>query len=455
MTDLLPPPSDGFEVSAEVLVIGSGAAGMIAALSAHERGREVIVLEADAVPSGSTALSAGLIPAPGTRVQREAGIEDNAELFAQDIMDKAKGKNDPDLVAALAGGAAEVIDWLTDSYDLPFSVVSDFSYPGHSRRRMHGLPSRAGRELVDRLRATLEVQGIPIVTERRVEHLHASEDGQVVGVTSVLPDGSSEQIGCDALILACNGFGGNREMVGRYMPEIEDAIYFGHTGNRGDAIRWGEALGAATDHLGAYQGHGNVAHPHGILISWAVITEGGVQVNIEGKRFWNEMQGYSEAARAVLAQPEGIAWAIFDQRIAGIARQFADFQDAEAQGAILTADTIAELAGKCRLPVDALETTMARIGQGEDPFGRSFDADKALKAPYCAVRVTGTLFHTQGGLDVTPDARVKRSGGVVFDNLYAVGGAATGVSGTGDYGYLSGNGLLAAVVLGRKAGLNA
>ncbi|MGB2203196.1 MAG: FAD-binding protein, partial [Pseudooceanicola atlanticus] len=150
-----------------------------------------------------------------------------------------------------------------------------------------------------------------------------------------------------------------------------------------------------------------------------------------------------------------IAWAIFDERIAGIARQFADFQDAEAQGAILTADRIAELAGKCRLPVDALETTMAGIGQGEDPFGRSFDADKALKAPYCAVRVTGTLFHTQGGLDVTPDARVKRSGGGVFDNLYAVGGAATGVSGTGDYGYLSGNGLLAAVVLGRKAGLNA
>ena len=81
-----------------------------------------------------------------------------------------------------------------------------------------------------------------------------------------------------------------------------------------------DQIGAATEHLGAYQGHGNVAHPHGILITWATITEGGVQVNAAGERFWNEAQGYSEAARAVLSQAEGEAYAIFDGRIAAIAR---------------------------------------------------------------------------------------------------------------------------------------
>ena len=455
MTDILPPPDEGFDFETEVLIIGSGAAGMIAALTAHERGKEVLILEADAVPTGSTALSAGLIPAAGTKVQKDAGIEDDAGLFADDIMDKAKGRNDPDLVRALSEGAAEVIDWLSDRHGLPFSVVRDFSYPGHSRRRMHGLPSRSGRELVDRLRTTLEAEEIPLITERRVEQLFATEAGDIRGVAAVLPDGSVERIGCKALILACNGFGGNREMVRQFMPEIGDAIYFGHVGNQGDAIRWGKALGAATDHLGAYQGHGNVAHPHGILITWAVMTEGGVQVNTEGRRFWNESQGYSEAAQAVLAQPGGVAWSIFDTRIAEIARQFADFQDAEAQGAIVTADTVEDLADRTRLPADTLAETLAAVGQGADPFGRTFDPDKRLAAPYCAVRVTGTLFHTQGGLDVAPDARVRRPDGRVFDTLFAVGGAATGVSGTGDYGYLSGNGLLAAVVLGRKAGLNA
>ena len=450
MTALLPVP-ESFEVSAEVLIVGAGAAGLIAALSAHERGREVLVLEADAVPSGSTALSAGLIPAAGTKVQADAGIDDTPALFADDIMNKAKGQNDPALVDALATGAGEVIDWLSDRYGLPFSVVADFSYPGHSRRRMHGLPSRAGRELIDRLRATVEAEGIPVITERRVETLHTEADGTIRGVTAVLPDGSTETIGCDQLILACNGYGGNREMVRAHMPEIGEAIYFGHAGNRGDALRWGEALGAASDHLGAYQGHGNVAHPHGILISWAVITEGGVQVNLNGERFWDESQGYSEAARAVLAQPEGIAWAIFDSRIAAVARQFADFQEAEAQGAVLTAETVEDLAAKTKLPADTLKRTLADIGSA-DPFGRVFDPDKALSAPYYGVRVTGTLFHTQGGLDITAEARVKRPDGSTFPNLFAVGGAATGVSGTGDYGYLSGNGLLAASVLGRVAG---
>ncbi len=252
-------------------------------------------------------------------------------------MRKAKGDNGPELVASLTTGAAEAIDWLSDRYEMPFTVVDDFTYPGHSRRRMHGLPSRAGRDLIDGLRAKVEVEGIPIVTERRVETLFADGDGTVLGVEVHRPYGGAETVGCKRLILACNGFGGNQDMVRQHMPAIGEAIYFGHAGNQGDALDWGSELGASVGQLGAFQGHGNVAHPHGILISWAVIMEGGVQVNLEGRRFWNETQGYSEAAAAVLAQPEGVAWAIYDERIAGIARQFADFQDAEVQGAVLMA----------------------------------------------------------------------------------------------------------------------
>jgi fumarate reductase flavoprotein subunit len=227
-------------------------------------------------------------------------------------------------------------------------LVTDFDYPGHSRRRMHGLPTRSGRELVDRLRAACEGSGIDIVCNRRATTLFA-EAGRVDGGRGRGPDGP-ERIGCDALVLACNGYGGNREMVARFMPEITGAVWFGHDGNRGDALDWGEALGAESLHLGAYQGHGNVAHPEGILITWAVITEGGIQVNTDGDRFWDESQGYSEAARAVLAQPGGIAWTIFDTRIAGIARQFQDFKDAEAMGAIRLAEDIPALARMTGLP---------------------------------------------------------------------------------------------------------
>ena len=451
MASVAPPP-EAFDLEVGTLIVGSGACGMVAALAAHEAGQEVLVIEADAVPSGSTALSAGLIPAAGTTLQAAAGIHDTPALFAADLRAKAHDESDPALVQALAEGAAPAVDWLTQAHGLPFSVVADFDYPGHARRRMHGLPTRSGAELIDRLRARCEELGIDIICSRRAEVLFA-EGLRARGIAARRPDGGVETIGCDKLVLACNGFGGNRAMVRAFMPEIEAAVWFGHDGNRGEAIEWGQALGAKTRHLGAYQGHGNVAHPHGILISWAVITQGGVQVNRNGARFWNEMQGYSEAARAVLAQPGAEAYAIFDARIAGIARQFADFQAAEAQGAIRQADTLEALATDLGLPPAALAETLAAIpASGADGFGRDWTGTARLAAPYCGVRVTGALFHTQGGLETDTDGRVRHTSGARFENLFAAGGAACGVSGAGDSGYLSGNGLLAAVVLGRAAG---
>ena len=242
-------------------------------------------------------------------------------------------------------------------------------------------------------------------------------------------------------------------MVARHMPDIQDAVWFGHDGNRGEAITWGETLGADTVHLGAFQGHGNVARPHGILITWATMTEGGVQVNRDGRRFWNESQGYSEAARAVLAQPGAEAYAIFDSRIAAVARQFEDFKQAEAVGAVQIADDLGGLADKLGLPTAVLKGTIAALPRTEqDEFGRSFDKP-ILRAPYYGVRVTGALFHTQGGLRTDGEGRVLGRDGKPFPNLFAAGGAACGVSGKADTGYLSGNGLLAAVVLGRAAGM--
>lgn len=148
-----------------------------------------------------------------------------------------------------------------------------------------------------------------------------------------------------------------------------------------------------------------VAHPAGILITWATITEGGVQVNIAGERFCDESRGYSEQAAEVLAQPEGIAWTIFDDRIAGIARQFEDFKRAGTLGAILTADSWAALAARMGVPAAALAATMVELAQrkesgGPDAFERDLTGLPQLVPPFHAVKVTGALFHTQGGLVV-------------------------------------------------------
>jgi fumarate reductase flavoprotein subunit len=445
------------ETRVPLLIVGAGAAGLCAALAAKEAGVEPVVIERDAIPAGSTALSAGLIPAAGTRFQVAKGISDGPQLLAADIQRKAHGEADPAVVEAVALNSGPLIEWLADRYGFPFEVVDNFNYPGHSAFRMHGLPRRTGSELIDRLRSAAEANDIVILTESAAERLVAGAAGKVEGVEMVRGDGAVERLGCDALLLACNGYGGNPALVRRFIPEMADALYFGHPGNRGDAVAWGEALGAKLAHLGAYQGHGSVATPHNILITWAVIMHGGIQINGEGKRFCDETRGYSEQAAEVLRQPGKIAWDIFDERIATVARQFEDFQNAERAGAIVRAGSIAALARALHVPEAALQdewdkAESLKARRGRDRYGRQFSPEQRCEAPLCAVKVTGALFHTQGGLAIDARGRVKRNDGTIFPNLFAAGGAAAGVSGSTAAGYLSGNGLLTATVLGRLAG---
>jgi len=155
-----------FEARVPLLIIGAGAAGLCAALAAKEASVEAVVIERDAVPAGSTALSAGLIPAAATRFQRAKGISDSAQTLAADIQRKAHGEADGAVVEAVAENSAPLIEWLSDRYDFPFDVVDNFNYPGHAALRMHGLPSRTGLELIDRLRSAVETNDIVIATER-------------------------------------------------------------------------------------------------------------------------------------------------------------------------------------------------------------------------------------------------------------------------------------------------
>ncbi|HLJ21803.1 MAG TPA: FAD-dependent oxidoreductase, partial [Stellaceae bacterium] len=288
-------PAEGvsFPVTVPVLVIGAGACGLTAALAARDAGAEVLVLERDRVPRGSTALSSGFIPAAGTRFQRAKGIEDSPALLVADVMAKNKGRSSRAVTARVAERAGPALEWLADRHQVPFEVVEGFLYPGHSVLRMHVTPKRTGADLMEYFLSAAERARIECLTNAHVIALFADPSGRVAGLEIARPDGARELVGCAALVLACNGYGGNPALVRQFIPEMGEAIYFGHAGNQGDALRWGEALGGAVRDLGSYQGHGSVAHPHGILVTWALMIEGGFQVNLEGHRFSNEHRGYS------------------------------------------------------------------------------------------------------------------------------------------------------------------
>jgi fumarate reductase flavoprotein subunit len=448
-----------FDIEVQIAVIGGGACGLVAALAAHDAGAEVVVFERDPTPSGSTALSSGMVPACATSMQRTRGVSDSPTAMAADIQRKAKNRNDPALVDIVCAQSGPTIDWLASAHSVPFQLVEGFLYPGHAVARMHAVPERTGAALMGSLLNAVETAGIDIVPDALVTDLIADEQG-VRGLRLQRPDGSTETVGCKAVVLACSGFGGNAGMVARFIPEMAGAKYFGHVGNQGDAVRWGQALGAALGQMGAYQGHGSVAVPQEALITWALMMEGGFQVNLRGERFSNEHSGYSEQAVSVLAQPDGLAWNIYDQRLHELGMTFEDYRNACAAGAARHADTIEELARVCGLPSSALAATLEETrrlasGQGSDRFGRDFTGKPTLQPPFFAVKVTGALFHTQGGLTIDGKARVLRRDGTPIANLFAGGGAACGLSGSTVDGYLSGNGLLTAIVFGHIAGRSA
>lgn len=444
------------EFSFPIIVVGAGGTGLCAALAATDMGSDVLVLERDSTPLGSTAMSTGLIPAAGTPEQAERGIIDSPDLFATDISAKTKGRTDIDLALHLARESAETVAWLRDTHDVPLDLLGGFTYPGHSAQRMYGTPNRTGGELMAALESAADAAGVTILTDSTVTELHL--DGEAVTAVSFRrPDGVIETTGCQALVLACSGFAGDAELVRRHIPEMAEAVFHGHPGNKGDALRWGRELGAATADLSSYQGHGGLAAGHGVPILWPLIMEGGLQVNCHGQRFSNEAAGYSEQAAKVNAQPGNVAWSIFDQRLHELMLDFDDYRDALGTGAIMKGDEIAALAERTRLPADALGETIRQVaslvaGEEQDKFGRDFTGKQPLAAPFYAAKVTGALFHTQGGLVVDYDARVLRSDGSAFANLFAGGGAARGISGDGADGYLAGNGLLTATTFGKLAG---
>ncbi|MDR7484927.1 MAG: FAD-dependent oxidoreductase [Armatimonadota bacterium] len=446
-----------WDAETDVVVVGAGACGLAASLTLAQEGCDVVLLEKGRRIGGNTAISTAMIPAAASRQQREVGIRDSPEQMASDILAKAGPGADRDHVLELCRRSAELVDWLVDA-GVPLGLVTDFLYTGQSVPRFHAPPSRQGKDLADPLGAAVAATGrVTVVTSAPVHRLIVDDAGAVVGVEAGL---AHERIGARSVVLAACGFGGNPEMVRTYCPEIADALYFGERTVTGDAIRWGMALGAETRCMDAYQGHGTVAIPHGILLSWAAVEKGGCLVNAQGMRFANEDLGYSAFGALVMRQADGLAFVIFDGRIdAEMTSHDQNYRELDALAGIRRAGSLVELADRLGLPGAALARTVealnAGLQGGRDPLGRSPGQRRPLEAPYCGVKVTGALFHTQGGLAIDTAGRVLRPGGRPVVNLFAGGGSAVGISGHGAAGYSPGNGLLTALGWGRIAGLTA
>jgi len=438
------------DMKTDVVVVGGGGAGIAAALSAAEKGVHVILIEKMGALGGATQLSAGIIPAVGTKQQKDAGIEDNNDWFARDILRPSNYSVRRDLVYTVVENSKSLIEWL-ESKGCRFTLVTRSLYYGQSNYRMH-ISDRLGAGMTAALIDNLEhVENITVMCGTTGIGLLTNDKGEVVGVRA--NDGINDfNITANNTVLATSGFGANDEMVKTYMPEVASAFKYVAPGATGEGILWGQRLGAAVANMKAYQGHAFYNEQIRASLSQGMANMGGIFVNSNGIRFTNEYGGYSELTPHVLAQPGHFAYLIINNDIAAATAAFAGYKE---KGIVVSGNTPKQLADALGINAESLSNTFERyeasIKRGEDEFNKT-KLPKNWNGPYYAMKITGDLRHTQGGLVTDVAAHVLKADGTVIQGLYAAGGCTEGFASTGGAAYMSGDGLLQALVFGRIAG---
>jgi fumarate reductase flavoprotein subunit len=206
----------------DVVVVGSGAAGLSAALSAWEHGaRSVVVAESEGVVGGSSRLSGGLTMGAGTRYQRALGIEDDPESLFHDYMQLNQWKVEPAVVRRLAELSGPSVEWLGD---LGVQFYDQLVFGGDERLPRVHCPIGRGQAVVDVLLHHCRERGVEIALGRRINQLLVERDA-VVGVAV-----GEDTITAGAVVVAAGGFGNNPEKLARFFPaaaETEWAWYIG------------------------------------------------------------------------------------------------------------------------------------------------------------------------------------------------------------------------------------
>src|SRR5699024_8450594 len=167
--------------------------------------------------------------------------------------------------------AAEHIARQQDDLNIELNLVKEFQYPGHQNLRMHAPNSKSGLELMKKLKLNVEkYDNLYLMLKSEVIELILNENGDVIGV-KVKSNDKEQRIKAKKVILTTNGFGANKEMVGEYIPEMKEALYFGYEANTGDGINMALKIGAATENMNGYQGHSAINEGSGILVTWGTI----------------------------------------------------------------------------------------------------------------------------------------------------------------------------------------
>jgi flavocytochrome c len=432
----------------DVVVIGTGFAGLAAAIEAAEAGASVKVLEKMEVPGGNSAINGGAIAVPGSPRQAEMGIEDSAELMYQDMLEAGLYLNHRDLARRTAEKALETWEWTVDHLGVEYREGLT-KFGGHSVARSYGTAKGGGAGYTNKELAKAKEVGAEIRTGCMVTRLiQDPEDGRIKGVQVrdgyTFPDEESGEVkfvkAKKAVILASGGYGADLPMRTVQDPRLTDEVdCTNHAGATGEMVREALRVDGNPVHLTWIQ-LGPWASPDekgfGILPHYTLgcAKLRGVQIDPEtGKRFVNEMGDRKECADAILEIGHPVI-SIVDSR--GIAAFESMKDQALEKGVLWEFDTIDALIDHFDINEEGFKEELERwnsfVEQGVDEdFGKAIveGTEPIAEPPFYACRTWPKVHHTMGGVQTNMDTQVLDLEGSPIEGLYAAGEVVGGIHG--------------------------
>lgn len=441
---------DKLKDSYDIVIVGSGGAGMSAALEAKEKGLSPVILEKMPIAGGNTMKSSSGMNASETKFQKEQGIEDNNDLFYEETLAGGHGTNDKELLRYFVDHSGEAIDWL-DSIGIRLNNITITG--GMKEKRTHRPEdgSAVGQYLVNGLVKNVQKQEIPLFVNADVTNI-TEKDGKVNGVEVTFDGKEKKTIKADAVVVTTGGFGANMEMISETNPELKDYVTTNQKGSTGDGIKMIQKLGGVTVDMNEIQIHPTVQQEKSYLIGEVVRGEGGILVSSDGQRFVNELDTRDKVSQAINQTADKYAYLVFDS---GVAERAKAVEQYKQQGFVKEGKTIADLAKEINVPSEELEATMTKWNdnvnsKSDSDFGRTTGMDHDLtKGPYYAIKIAPGIHYTMGGVKINSNTEVLTKEGTPIKGLYAAGELVGGLHGQNRIG---GNSVAEIIIFGRQAG---